>query len=78
MVYDRVLPLFLKRILPTVREDKTVLVVAHGNSLRALVKYIENISDADVADLEIPFSTIIIYELDEEGHMVHKEIRERQ
>ena len=76
MVYARVVPYFLEHILPRVQEDKNVLVVAHGNSLRALVKYIENISDEGIADLEIQFGTVTIYQLDAEGHMVHKECRE--
>jgi 2,3-bisphosphoglycerate-dependent phosphoglycerate mutase len=52
------------------------LVVAHGNSLRTLVKYIENISDKGVEDLEIPFGSIIIYEVDEAGHMISREVRQ--
>jgi 2,3-bisphosphoglycerate-dependent phosphoglycerate mutase len=76
MVYERVLPFFLKRILPTILEDKNVLVVAHGNSLRALIKYIEDISDEGISDIEIPFKAIFIYDLDEAGHMIKKEIRQ--
>lgn len=75
MVYERTEPYFLEKILPRVKENKTILVVAHGNSLRTLVKYIENISDEGIADIEIPFGAIIIYDLDSDGHMVHKEIR---
>ena len=75
MVYERTGPYFLEKILPRVKENKTILVVAHGNSLRTLVKYIENISDEGIEDIEIPFGAIIIYDLDSDGHMVHKEIR---
>lgn len=77
MVYERVLPFFLKNVLPVIKENKNVLVVAHGNSLRALVKYIENMDDEAVADLEIPFGAIIIYDLDDDGHIIKKEIRKQ-
>lgn len=78
MVYDRAVPYFLEKILPRVMENKNILVVAHGNSLRTLVKYIENISDEDIADIEIPFGSILIYDIDETGHMIHKEIRQTE
>ncbi len=76
MVYGRAVPYFLKKILPLINKDKNILVVAHGNSLRALVKYIENISDDAISDVEVPFGAIIIYKLDEQGHMIHKEVRQ--
>ncbi|MFZ1074908.1 MAG: 2,3-bisphosphoglycerate-dependent phosphoglycerate mutase [Minisyncoccia bacterium] len=76
MVYERVEPYFLQHILPFVNEGKNVLVVAHGNSLRALAKYIENISDEGIADVETPFRAVILYELDADGHMLKKELRE--
>jgi 2,3-bisphosphoglycerate-dependent phosphoglycerate mutase len=75
-VSERVLPYYLSTILPRIKEDKNILVVAHGNSLRTLVKYIENISDKGVEDLEIPFGSIIIYEVDEAGHMISREVRQ--
>lgn len=75
-VYNRVVPYFLNTILPTVHDDKNILVVAHGNSLRALLKYIEQISDEDIAHVEITFGQILIYNLDEEGHMIDKEVRQ--
>lgn len=78
MVYNRAVPYFLEKILPRVKEDKNILVVAHGNSLRTLIKYIENISDADIEHVEIPFGCIIIYNLDTDGHMVGKEIRQTE
>ena len=77
MVYERVIPFFLKNVLPVIKENKNVLIVAHGNSLRALVKYIENISDEAVADLEIPFESITIYDLDQDGHIINKELRKK-
>ncbi|MBI3305551.1 2,3-bisphosphoglycerate-dependent phosphoglycerate mutase [Candidatus Nomurabacteria bacterium] len=76
MVYERVVPFFLKKVLPALKEEKNVLVVAHGNSLRALVKYIENISEDGIADFQMPFGALFIYDLDLEGHILNKEVRE--
>jgi len=78
MVYDRTVPYFLEKILPRVKEDKSILVVAHGNSLRTIIKYIENITDEKMVDIEMPFGAIIIYDLDNDGHMVHKEVRQTE
>jgi 2,3-bisphosphoglycerate-dependent phosphoglycerate mutase len=75
VVYDRVVPYYLETILPIVLEGQTVLVVAHGNSLRALIKYIENIADANMGTIEMPFGTIFAYELDPSGRSTSKEIR---
>lgn len=75
MVYERVLPFFLNKVLPILRENKNVLIVAHGNSIRALIKYIENISDQNIANLEFEFGEVIFYDLDSSGHMIHKEIK---
>ncbi|KND50321.1 MAG: pyruvate kinase [Parcubacteria bacterium C7867-003] len=76
MVYDRVVPYFIENILPKIKEGNNVLVVGHGNSLRTLVKYIENISDINIANVEVPFQKVIVYDLDENGHMLNKEIKE--
>jgi 2,3-bisphosphoglycerate-dependent phosphoglycerate mutase len=76
MVYGRAFPYFSKNILPPLKKGKNVIVVAHGNSLRAITKYIENISDEGIADVEIPFGAVIIYDLDSDGHMLHKEVRQ--
>jgi 2,3-bisphosphoglycerate-dependent phosphoglycerate mutase len=78
MVSERTIPFYRDHILPNVLEDKNVLVVAHGNSLRTIVKYIENISDDAIADFQFPFGAVVIYEVDAEGHMKSKETREVQ
>jgi 2,3-bisphosphoglycerate-dependent phosphoglycerate mutase len=78
MVYERVVPFFLHTIVPKVIEGKNVLVVGHGNSLRMIVKYIEHISDEDIVDIEIPFGSVTIYNIDQEGHFLHKEVRQTQ
>jgi len=78
MVYERAVPYFLENILPKVKEGKNVLVVAHGNSCRALIKYMEQISDEGIADVEMPFGALIVYDLDSAGHLVSKEVRQTE
>lgn len=75
MVYERVLPYYTSEIEPKLKEGKNVIIAAHGNSLRALVKNIENISDDDIANLEIGTGEAYIYQIDENGKVVSKEIR---
>ncbi len=60
-VYKRILPYYKKNILKALRQKKEVLLVAHGNSLRALIKYLEDISDADIPHLELVTGKPIIY-----------------
>lgn len=74
MVYERTVPFFLGRIMSILRENKNVLIIAHGNSIRSIVKYIENISDDKISDLEMPFEEVLVYDLDEKGHFLKKEV----
>jgi 2,3-bisphosphoglycerate-dependent phosphoglycerate mutase len=60
----RVLPYWNKVIAPDIKKGKRVLIAAHGNSLRALVKYLDNISDKDIVGLNIPTGMPLVYELD--------------
>lgn len=62
---DRVLPYWNSTLAPEIRSGKQVLVVAHGNSIRALVKYLDNVSEADIVELNIPTGLPLVYELDE-------------
>jgi 2,3-bisphosphoglycerate-dependent phosphoglycerate mutase len=62
---ERVVPYWESAIVPAIRSGKRVLVAAHGNSLRALVKHLDNISDADIMPLNIPTGIPLVYELDE-------------
>ena len=62
----RVVPYYESVILPEIKAGKKVLIAAHGNSLRALVKYLDNISDEDIAGLNIPTGIPLVYELDDE------------
>ena len=62
-VVARMLPYWSEAIVPDLKENKTVLVTAHGNSLRALVKHLDGISDSDIAELNIPTGIPLIYQL---------------
>jgi 2,3-bisphosphoglycerate-dependent phosphoglycerate mutase len=60
----RFLPLWHESIAPAIQSGKRVVIGAHGNSLRALVKYLDNVSDADILELNIPTGMPLVYELD--------------
>jgi 2,3-bisphosphoglycerate-dependent phosphoglycerate mutase len=62
----RFLPYWHDTIAPAIRSGKRVLIAAHGNSLRALVKYLDNISDEEIVGLNIPTGVPLVYELDDE------------
>jgi 2,3-bisphosphoglycerate-dependent phosphoglycerate mutase len=62
----RTLPYWHETIAPAIRSGKRVLVVAHGNSIRALVKYLDNVSDQEITELNIPTGIPLVYELDDE------------
>ncbi|MCB2031475.1 MAG: 2,3-diphosphoglycerate-dependent phosphoglycerate mutase, partial [Rhodoferax sp.] len=63
---ERVLPFWNDAMAPTIRAGKRVVVAAHGNSIRALVKYLDKISDSDIVGLNIPNGIPLVYELDAE------------
>jgi len=71
-VVDRMLPYWFDAIIPDLTAHKTVLVTAHGNSLRALVKHLDGISDADIAGLNIPTGIPLLYELNDDFTPVTK------
>jgi 2,3-bisphosphoglycerate-dependent phosphoglycerate mutase len=75
MVYERVIPYYEHEILPNLRADKNIIVAAHGNSLRALIKYLDNISDEEIPSLELATGGIYVYQIDNEGKVTSKEIR---
>lgn len=66
----RVVPYWLETITPMVKTGQLVLIAAHGNSLRALVKHLDGISDLDIADVNIPTGIPLVYELDDELHPI--------
>jgi len=61
---DRFLPFWKKTIVPVIKENRKIIIAAHGNSLRALVKFLDDISDEDISNLNIPTGIPLIYELD--------------
>ena len=63
---DRVVPYFESEIMPKIREGKRLIIAAHGNSLRALVKYLDDIPDDEIVNLNIPTGVPLVYELDAE------------
>ena len=63
---ERVLPYWHSTLAPVIKSGKRMLIAAHGNSIRALVKYLDNISDADIPELNIPTGVPLVYELDED------------
>jgi 2,3-bisphosphoglycerate-dependent phosphoglycerate mutase len=75
MVYERVIPYYEKDILPKLKSGKNVIIVAHGNSLRALLKYLENVPDEKIATVELSLGAPVIYQIDENGKVINKEIR---
>lgn len=62
----RVIPYWNQEILPKIKEGKKIIIVAHGNSLRGLIKYLDHVSDEDIVNLEIKTGNPICYELDDD------------
>jgi 2,3-bisphosphoglycerate-dependent phosphoglycerate mutase len=65
-VSDRVVPFWIEKIAPEIRSGRRVIVVSHGNTLRALVKHLDGISDRDISKVEIPTGVPLLYELNSE------------
>lgn len=74
-VHKRVVPYFEEQILNELKEGKNVLVSAHGNSLRALVKHLENLDDEKLKELEVGLGEVRIYEINEDGKITSSQIR---
>ena len=74
-VHSRVLPYFEEHILQDLREGKNVIVAAHGNSLRALMKHLDEIDDDKVHELEIGTGEVVVYQINEDGLVLAKHIR---
>lgn len=74
-VYERVVPYFEEEIKPLLEKGESVIAITHGNTNRALIKYLENISDSDISSLEMPHETVLIYTF-EDGELVDKEVLE--
>jgi len=69
---DRVVEYYNAEIKPELLQNKNVIISAHGNSLRALIKYLENISDEEIMNIEIPTGKPYIYELDDNLNIIKK------
>ena len=67
------MPYWENIILPDIKAGKKIIIAAHGNSLRALVKYLDNISDADITELNIPTGMPLVYELDDNFKAINKQ-----
>jgi 2,3-bisphosphoglycerate-dependent phosphoglycerate mutase len=73
-VHARVMPYYEENILKDLAAGKNVLVVAHGNTLRALIKHLDNLSDIDVEDVEVATGEVHSYSVDEAGKVIGKEV----
>ena len=77
MVYERVIPYFKREILPKLQAGENILLVAHGNSIRALMKELDQISDEDMANVEMPFGQVLVYKFDADSNLpVEREVRQ--
>lgn len=74
-VYNRVIPYYKDHILPELKKGKNVLVSAHGNSLRTLIKYLDHVSDKEIPKLEIELGQVYLYQVNQKGDVTSKEIR---
>ena len=74
-VYERVVPFYENEVLPLLKEGKNVILAAHGNSLRALVKYLEDLSVEELMALEFGIGEAYVYEVDKSGKIENKQIR---
>ncbi len=75
-VHTRIVPYYEQHILADLKAGKNVIVAAHGNSLRALVKHLENVAETDISNLEIGTGEVYLYEIDETtGQIIAKDIK---
>lgn len=75
MVHARAVPFFAEHILPRLHRGENVLVVSHGNTIRSLIKHLEDISDEAIADVEMPFGRILLYHVTPGGKRSAKQVR---
>ncbi len=71
---DRVIPYYQKEIEPKLKAGKNIIIAAHGNSLRALIMYLEGLAKDEILQVEIPTGVPIVYDLDSEAKVVKKEV----
>ena len=70
---ERVLPYYLEEILPLIFKNNNIIIAAHGNSLRSLIKYLDDISDEDIVKLEIPTGAPMHYVFNQSGKVISKQ-----
>merc|ERR1712046_503817 len=73
LTIERVLPCWFDQIAPCVMAGKSVMVAAHGNSLRAICMYLEGMSEAEILEYNIPTAVPLMYELDDDLNFIRKE-----
>lgn len=69
---NRVVPFFNEKVKPLLNDNKNVIIAAHGNSLRALIKYLDKISDDEIVNLNLPTGVPLVYELDDFNTVISK------
>ncbi len=67
----RTVPYWKEAVVPKITEGKNILIVGHGTNIRGMRKYLENISDKDIENIDIPYSTPLVYEFDEDLNIIH-------
>jgi len=72
LTVERFLPYWEDNIVPQIKQGKKIIIVAHGNSLRALVKHLDKMSDDEIVELNIPTGVPLVYELDDELEPIRK------
>ncbi|MEX2399041.1 MAG: histidine phosphatase family protein [Candidatus Saccharimonadales bacterium] len=75
-VYARTLPFYREKVLPRLSKGENVLLVGHGNSIRSMIKYIEDISDEDIAKAEMIFAAALVYKVGSDGRAISKQVLE--
>lgn len=75
MVHERSVPFYKEHLLPKLMEGKNVVVVSHGNTIRSLIKYLEDVDDDGIAEVEMPFGHILVYSVTPDGKQASKELR---
>ena len=73
-VSARVIPYFEDEMMSKLMQGKNILMAAHGNSIWALMKYLDKVSDEDVATVEMGFGQVLVYEFDESGNLISREV----
>lgn len=72
-VHGRMIPFFDRELLPRLQKGENILLVAHGNSIRALIKHLGDIHEDQIADVEMGFGELLFYHIAPEGHVSHRD-----